>query len=126
MQNYSEFTFLSKFIKTKCMKCTKTFHRNRTVWSKSLKALFKLEYVYKFEQKNYSSFKKMMSVFGYYLLHSHRRLLMLLQIQPSKPRNQSVNGVIKRRPNGRTLIAEHNVEHITDLILRKQMPKALS
>lgn len=33
------------------MKCTKTFHRNGTVWSRSLKALFKLDNVYKFEQK---------------------------------------------------------------------------
>lgn len=55
---YGEFTFLSKYIKTKCMKCTKTFHRNGTMLSRSLKALFKLEYVYKFEQKTNSSFKK--------------------------------------------------------------------
>lgn len=66
-----------------------------------------------------------MYIFGCYL-YSLQRLLMLLQTQPSKPRNQSVNGVIKRRPNGRTLIAANNVKHITDLILREQMPQALS
>lgn len=63
-----------------------------------------------------------MYIFGCYL-YGLQRLLMLLQTQPSKPGNQSVNGVIKRRPNGRTLMLKIMLSISLTSYLENRCPK---